>query len=234
MRVSCLAFVAACAPSTPSAKLADLPSPQVGGSFEATSGGGLVLGYDTSVDCYSLSTAVHATVDGEEMTVTSRGGWRNTIDGNECDPIWLEFPQRTLADHAVTSIVLDDGTTTWSVGVEGLAPSRWSFALTTAHVAEGSDFTVQYGPAAAGVALGSIFIDRAGIEPEVAHTADSETVHIDAGYWSEIDPTLHGTTKQAALEADLGPLVVHGCDGFACGFSTTIPDPALPIQIAIP
>ena len=170
------------------------------------------------------------------MTVTSRGGWRNTVEGDTCDPIWLSYPG-TVTDAATTTVELADDETTWNVGIEGLAPQQWSFALvapSATTVTEGQDFTVRYAPATPGVAIESVFIDRAGI-PARATTAGTQTVHIRDGYWSLSEPTLHGTTKAGELTAKLGPLIVHGCDdAVACTFTTYLPSPGLPITIEIP
>lgn len=236
MRTSLLLLLgAAVGCSSPAARLADLPAPHVSGTSDV-SRLGIAIDYDRSVGCFSLSTDVHATVDGHPMVVTSRGGSRDTVDGTICDPIWLDY-QDTLPNETTTRIELADGETTWTFEVDGLAPGQWSLALiapSTTTVTEGQDFTVQYAPATTGVAIGGVYIDRRGFTT-VTTTADTQTVHIPEGNWSLTDASLHGTTQTGALTATLGPLVTRGCDGgVTCTFQTGMPDPGLPIAIAIP
>jgi hypothetical protein len=232
---SLLPLLCATVGCTPVSRLADLPAPHVSGTSDM-SRFGIAIGYDRSVGCFSLSPDVHATVDGHPMVVTSRGGSRDTVDGTTCDPIWLDY-QDALPNETTTRIELADGETTWSFEVDGLAPEQWSLALvapSSTTVTEGQDFTVRYAPATTGVAIQGVYIDRMGVTA-VTTTADTQTVHIREGNWSLTDASLHGTTKTGALTATLGPLVTRGCDGgVICDFETNLPDPGLPIAIAIP
>ncbi|HEY1552487.1 MAG TPA: hypothetical protein VGG28_31885 [Kofleriaceae bacterium] len=224
-----LLLVPACTPSSPIARLADLPDPQFAGTQD-----GFNLRYDTSVDCFTLSSDVHGTVDGQPLAF-SAGGWRDAgEDGNICDGISVVFPS-ALANTTATSIELADGETTWSFGVEMLAPSAWTITPPLDAV-EGSDVTVSFAPNPPGVVLSEIFIepDGVGIEPFVAIPNSADTVHIDAGYWSAQDQATPGETLPATVLVQLAPLTVDGCPVASCSFETETPDPAPPITIVIP
>ena len=224
-----LILIPACTPASPVARLADLPKPQITGVET-----GFGIEYDASVDCFELSSDVTGTVDGKSVSFM-HGGWRSTPDGNTCDGIGANFPA-PLANKAVTSIELTDGDTTWAFGVEGLAPPAWTVTA-PAVVTEGGDFTVSVAPAAAGVAITSVFIepDMVGVIPFAATPSGAGSVHIDAGYWSSEDEAPHGGTLTATLEVELGPLVIQGCTVPAgCEFSTHTPDPARSVTVDIP
>jgi hypothetical protein len=222
-----LLLVPACTPSSPIARLADLPDPQLLGQQD-----GFAINYDTSVDCFTLSSDVHGTVDGQPVTL-STGGWQSYPDGDECQTIGVGFP--ALANETVTSIELTDGDTTWSFGVEMLAPSAWTISAPLDAV-EGSDVTVNFAPTPPGVALSEIFIepDGVGIEPFAAMPNAANTVHIDAGYWSAEDEATPGETMPATVLVQLAPLTVDGCPVASCSFETETPNPAPPITIVIP
>ncbi len=224
-----LLLVPACAPDSPIARLADLPNPSIAGMET-----GFGIEYDTSVDCFQLSSDVHGTVDGQPLSFTD-GGWRNAgEDGNVCDGIGINFPT-TLANNAVTSIEMTDGETTWRFGVEGLAPSAWTVTAPVDAI-EGSDVTVGFSPTPPGVELSLIYIapDGIGISPFAGQPNGSNTVHIDAGYWSDEDEGAPGETMPATLLIQLSPLTVDGCPIASCSFETDTPDPAVPITVVIP
>jgi hypothetical protein len=218
--------LAACEPSSPIARLADLPSPRIAGTQN-----GFNLHYDEGVDCFELSADVTALVDGKPVTVT-RGGARSTPHGDVCDGMSFG-PSGPLDDRPLTSIELSDPETTCTFDVEGLAPQRWTITA-PATVTEGGDVTASYAPVVAGVALEFVYIDRAAIGMITAKTADSMTVHIPEGHWSQPNPALHGTMKAGTLGVKLAPLPVRGCDVTACNFSIDAPQPHLPITIVIP
>jgi hypothetical protein len=229
-RVACVVIsaAAACTPQSSIARLADLPSPQLLGGRN-----GVNLDYDHHAGCFELSSAVHGTIDGAPITDIHRGGLRSTWEGDECDPIQFLFP-RPLANLPTTALELVDGETTWSIGIDGLAPRRWTVTA-PATVTEGGDVTVSFAPATPGVELAFVFIDNASINHVVGRTADSLTVHIDVGRYSLSHPELHGTTMQSTLEVELTSLPTRGCEAVTrCEFFAETPDPELPVSVVIP
>jgi len=221
------AGLAACEPSSPTARLADLPDPRIPGSA-----GGFWLDYDRSMDdCFELSSDVHGTVDGKPLII-DRGGLRSTPHGDVCDRIGFRFPA-AIANQPATSITLADGETTWAFSVAGLAPGQWTISA-PASVTEGGDLTVSYAPVTAGVAIRFVYLDRRAIGVVTASTTDSMTIHIEAGEWSSHDSALHGTSMPGTVGVQLSPLPVTNCPATQCDFMTDTPEPARPITIVIP
>src|ERR1051325_11326798 len=138
--MKCLATLivafSACAPSSPIATLADLRNARI----EGTDGGfGIVVGIAGT--CFELSSEVHGTVDGAPLTIY-RGGLQETPDADVCAGMNIALPSG-LANNAVTTLELSDDDTTWSFGVERLAPSQWTVTAPSQAV-EGSDVTVSF------------------------------------------------------------------------------------------
>lgn len=223
-----LAAGAGCTPSSPEARLADLPAPKLIGSSQ-----GVGIDYDTHVDCFQLASQVTGTVDHHPM-VANRGGWRSTAEHDVCDGVSFSFPT-PLDANTVTSIELADGESTWHVEVQGLAPRSWTVA-TPATVTEGSDVTVHVAPAVPNVAINFVYLEpnAVGIVPFAA-APTGDTVHIDAGYWSSYDEAASGSTMKATIAVELGPLPSLRCEGpERCDFVTNTPDPGHPVTIVIP
>jgi hypothetical protein len=229
MRILWLPLVmAACTSSSPVAHLAELQNGPIVGTSN-----GFGFTYDTTVDCFELSSDVHGTVDGAPLSFEV-GGLRTSPDATTCASIQVDFPA-VLANNAKTSFELSDGATTWSFGVEHLAPLQWT--VTSPHDAvEGSDFTVGFAPTPPGVGLELVSITPTEIyvSPfEGAPRPGTNTVHIDAGYWSGEQEPGSGSPATGTLEIQVGPLVVDGCPVASCEFSTQ-PQPTKPVTIVVP
>ena len=221
-----LLLVPACT-STPNVKLADLKNVQIAGTET-----GFGLNLESSAGCPQLSSDVHGTVDGAPLTIYD-GGEQNAPDADYCAGINIEFPA-ALANNAVTSIELTDGDTTWHFGVEKLAPPQWTVSAPLDAV-EGSDVTVGWAPTVTGVELDWVFIQpsKIYISPFEGQPAPgSNTVHIDAGYWSDEDEPGSGQPVPGTLSIQVGPLAVDGCPVGSCTFATTTN--TQPITIVVP
>lgn len=224
MRFLVLAQIAACAPQSPIARLADFPEPRIAGTEV-----GFNLDYDVNVDCFELSSDVHGVVDGRPLTVSARGGSRDIVGPDACDGISFRFPP--LADRAVTSIELFDDDTTWSFEVTRLAPARWTMTAPDV-VREGQDVVVTVTPADAEVEFVYIAPDQVGLSPFVAKPDEANTVHIDADYWSITDASLRGTSLAGTIAVSI-VVVVTGCEELVnCSFRTHPPE--TPVTIVIP
>jgi len=209
-------------------RLADLRNATIAGTDS-----GFGFGY-SSVNCYELSSDVHGTVDGAPLSFDV-GGLQAAPDATFCADILVNFPG-SLANHAVTSVELSDGDTTWRFGVERLAPSQWT-VTSPLDAVEGSDFTVGFAPTPPSVALERVFITPSEIyiSPfDGTPAAGTNTVHIDAGYWSGEDEPGSGGPVHGTVAIQVGPLAVDGCPVSSCEFSAQTPAPAQPVTIVVP
>lgn len=219
-------FLTGCTTSGNSvARLADLPSPRVFGTTSS-----LGIDYDTSVGCFTLAPEVTATIDGHPVAISGGGSTEtNAFNGKDCIGIGGTFTNLFDTNESVTSIVLADGQSTWNLDVQGLAPGSWSIH-TPATVTEGSDVTVGFEPALAGVGVEMIDISPDRDIP-FSHAATGNTTHIAAGYWSAEQP---GSQLQGAIDVELGPLPVQCSGPQSCSFTTLTPNPANRTTISIP
>jgi hypothetical protein len=226
--------------TSPEPLLADVQATASGGYHE----GAITISiFDPG--CPTLASSVHATADGHAMTTLSLGQFTAAASafGNDtCEAPLFSIAADQLADRAITSFQILDGTTTWSIDVAGLQPSHWTFE-SPARVVEGIDFTYTYAPAAD---AGSPTLDLVaeigipGYAPttnprtiETGSTADSRTVHIYPGELANY-AQLWGTEVSATAALRLDELRVARCDGPSGCYDFTTSTPAQHITIAVP
>ncbi|HUJ57047.1 MAG TPA: hypothetical protein VLX92_01070 [Kofleriaceae bacterium] len=117
-------------------------------SIDLTFGGGPSAVATETGPCPRVSDDVKATFDGAAMTLVQRGGWSGAWDGTyDCDPIELELDGATPAPGLTSTIVISEGSTTWTIaGVDMLTAD---FTLVQAPTREGQPAVLSWPSASA-------------------------------------------------------------------------------------